>query len=286
MRGASQIAEVMDAQNPFTWSSSSRSDVGMVRDVNEDACLERPDLGLWAVADGMGGHSAGDVASRMIVETLDAIPPAPRLSAMVEAVERGLLEVNSRLKEIAARQDTHTIGSTVAAMLASGRHCVCLWAGDSRIYRFRDRTLEKLTQDHALVEELVEKGVLSREEAAHHPQGNLVTRAVGASQELYLDMEMCELNDDDVFILCSDGLDKEVEDAEIAEVIARENGADLSEVLVDLALSRGGHDNVTVVAVRIAGQGDRSADEADGDGEDTIPRYLSGGSPDVEEEQK
>ena len=250
----------MSSEYAFYWQSSSRTDVGAVREANEDAYLARPEIGLWAVADGMGGHSAGDLASGAIVNTLSAAPPSERLSDFVQDVEARLVSLNSRLREMANREEVHTIGSTVVALLALGRFCVCLWAGDSRIYRFRNQRLEQLTQDHALVEELVEKGVLSPEEALDHPQSNLVTRAVGAAEKLYVDSEIFELADDDRFILCSDGLDKEVSEEDIAGVIEREAIEVASDKLVDLAVERGARDNVTVVCVQVLRD---SSDETD-----------------------
>ena len=136
----------------------------------------------------------------------------------------------SELREYAAREENHTIGSTVAALLARGRHGVCLWAGDSRLYRFRDGALEQITQDHALVEELVERGVLTRDQAVDHPHGNLVTRAVGAADRLFVDVEIFELREGDVFLLCSDGLEKELSEDEIAEVLADCDGDEASRV--------------------------------------------------------
>jgi serine/threonine protein phosphatase Stp1 len=236
----------------------------MVREVNEDACLDRPEVGLWVVADGMGGHTAGDRASGMIVDSLRALPAPGRLSDYVDEVEKTLLRVNDSLRIMAASQEASTIGSTVAALLAHGGHGACVWAGDSRVYRLRAGVLEKVTQDHALVEELVERGVLTREQAVRHPQANLVTRAVGATDNLCLDVEVFELCGGDRFLLCSDGLDKELEEHEIAEVMMRDNDAPVSSVLVDIALSRGCRDNITVIAVDIAGEGES---------EDTIPRF-------------
>ena len=213
----------MNQQSKISWSSSSRTDVGMVRDINEDAYLDRPDLGLWAVADGMGGHTAGDMASGMICEALNAVKPPQALSEFLDEVESRLLRVNEKLRAIAKGNESHTIGSTVAALIARDRHAVCVWAGDSRIYRCRGGQIVQITQDHALVEELVEKGILTRLQASTHPQGNLVTRAIGATDVLKLDLEIVELQPGDVFILCSDGLDKEVNQAEMLDVVEQEN---------------------------------------------------------------
>jgi serine/threonine protein phosphatase PrpC len=146
------------------------------------------------------------------------------------------------------------------------------------VYRCRAGQIVQVTQDHALVEEFVEKGILTREQAASHPQGNLVTRAVGATDVLKLDMEIVELQPGDVFVLCSDGLDKELDSDEILEVVERQNDRSLSDVLVDLALSRGSRDNVTVISVEIDGDAagtnfgiDRHYDI---DSEETIPRFT------------
>jgi len=268
----------MSNQAEISWSSSSRTDVGMVREINEDSCLERPDIGLWVVADGLGGHTAGDVASGMIIDTLKAIEPPAKLVDFIDEVETRLLEVNRNLREIAARKEAQTIGSTVAVLVACNRHAVSIWAGDSRVYRCRAGQIIQVTQDHALVEEFVEKGILTREQAASHPQGNLVTRAVGATDVLKLDMEIVELQPGDVFVLCSDGLDKELDSDEILEVVERENDRSLSDVLVDLALSRGSRDNVTVISVEIeddaAGASPGIDRRYDVESEETIPRFT------------
>lgn len=262
------------------WTSSARSDVGMVRQHNEDACLDRPDAGLWVVADGMGGHAAGDVASSMIVQRLDALDDAQPLSHLVDEAEATLQSVNAELRKLATSREAATIGSTVVALIAHGEHAVCLWAGDSRAYRLRGGVLEQVTQDHALVADLVDRGVLSAEQAANHPQSNLVTRAVGAADALKLDLEIMRLQAGDRFILCSDGLDKELRDDEIREVLARDDGSDAADALVELALSRGSRDNVTVVAIRIDGvsaPADAGAqDPFDADSEDTLPGFTAG----------
>lgn len=248
---ASRPHHSMSSTDTFHWIASARTDVGMVRKVNEDACIERPDIGMWAVADGMGGHSAGDLASGKIVEALAGIPHHDKMSTLVADIEAKLIQVNDELRDIAARQNMSTVGSTVAALVVKGRFGMCLWVGDSRVYRVRGGQIEQLTQDHAFVEDLVEKGILSREDAANHPQSNLVTRAVGAQDGLKLDLEIFELEDEDTFILCSDGLDKEVSEDEIAELCLRESVERLSNELVELALARGSRDNVTVISVMV-----------------------------------
>jgi len=237
------------------WTSNACTDVGSVRELNEDAYLERPDLGLWLVADGMGGHFAGDVASQMVVAAMDALELPTSLSQFVEAVEEQLLETNTRLREYAIREETHTIGSTVVALVIRGQHAVCLWAGDSRLYRCRHGRLEQISQDHALVEELVERGVLTPEQAVDHPHGNLVTRAVGAADNLFVDVEIVAIQPGDVFILCSDGLEKEIAEEEISAMVQNNGSSRLSQQLVERALSVGARDNVTVISIAIHRRG-------------------------------
>lgn len=235
--------------DPVSWTSYAVSHVGTVRKINEDACLNRPGRGLWAVADGMGGHSAGDVASRSIVEALDNIPADGSLSTVARAIEDALRTVNGDLLKLAQESDKHTIGSTAAVLLLRGRHALCIWAGDSRIYRMRKGKLEQLTQDHAMVEDMVEVGLITREEAENHPQANRITRAVGAMDELFVDMEIHAVQPGDRFLLCSDGLYKDVSDSELARVLRRKG--DAAKAAVDLALENSARDNVTVVTVNV-----------------------------------
>ena len=142
----------------------------------------------------------------------------------------------------------------MVALLIHGEHAVCLWAGDSRMYRYRDAELEQISQDHALVEELVERGVLTPEQAIDHPHGNLVTRAVGAASQLFLDVEIIPLRAGDLFVLCSDGLEKEIAETEISAIVEKSGAGPLSRLLLERALSFGARDNVTVITVAIDGE--------------------------------
>jgi serine/threonine protein phosphatase PrpC len=241
----------MGTDQPFQWITSARTDVGKVRKVNEDAVLARPEDGLWVVADGMGGHSAGDVASGLIVEEMGEVNVDATLSEVVADVETRLIDVNGKLRDLASSKNISTIGSTFAGMVISGKHGVCMWVGDSRVYRVRNGDIQQLSQDHAFVEDLIEKGILSREDAASHPQSNLVTRAVGAQEHLKVDLEIFELEHEDTYVLCSDGLDKEVTEPDIADMAMREDPTALGDELVREALERGARDNVTVIAVTV-----------------------------------
>jgi len=241
----------MNTTAAMRWSSASLTDVGSVHTVNQDACLDLPAAGLWVVADGVGGHNEGEVASQLIVDTLSPTGGHARLSAFVNEVEDRLQEVHKALVDRAAsRNKDMIIGSTVAALLVVDQYGVCLWAGDSRVYRCRDGRLEQLTRDHSQVEELVASGGLSREEAENHPHANVITRAVGAGEELFLDVDVQKLCHADRYLICSDGLYKEVSEAEIAEHMKYGDCVTICRTLVALALERGARDNVTVVAIK------------------------------------
>lgn len=247
-----------DTVAAFRWQSCARSDVGCVRSINEDACLDMPAVGLWTVADGMGGHHAGDVASQMIVESLGGVGWQPRLGEMADEVEQRLDVVNRRLVELAAADggEERVIGSTVTVLLALRRHGMVMWAGDSRIYRLRDGVLQQLTRDHSEFEDLLDEGLVNPDEAETHPSGNVITRAVGGSDELVLDSVRIDIANGDRFLLCTDGLYKELDEAEIGERLAA--GGDCAQAcagLVDTALERGSRDNVTVVVVQFSEPG-------------------------------
>ncbi|VWC74580.1 PP2C-family Ser/Thr phosphatase [Burkholderia lata] len=232
------------------WTSASRTDVGLVREINEDDCLALPHRGLWAVADGMGGHSAGDLASRTIVQALERLPAPATLADFIEAARTALDAVNVRLRVSAAERGVRLIGSTVAVLLASGRQCGWLWAGDSRIYLYRDAHLTQLTLDHSHVAELQAQGHLSAQQARHHPSQHVITRAVGAAEQLHLDERRIDVCDGDMFLLCSDGLSNEMDEADISAALACGDCAHATDALVDLALREGGRDNVTCIVIR------------------------------------
>lgn len=234
----------------FRWQSASLSDVGRVRSVNEDACLEQPERGLWAVADGMGGHTLGDVASRMVVDALARMSGDGDLATRAAEVRACLADVNRRLMTEAAMREVQTIGSTAAVLLAGDARGLCLWAGDSRIYLYRDGTLQQLTRDHSHVEELVSHGLLSPDEARRHPARNLITRAVGVADQFGMDEVELQVLHGDIFLLCSDGLSNEAGDEEIAALLAGNDLCAATRQLVQCALAHGGRDNISVVTVR------------------------------------
>jgi protein phosphatase len=227
----------------------------MVRKLNEDSCLELAARGIWAVADGMGGHAAGDFASRSVVEALAALPDLNSLGEAVSAVHEQLQSVNARLAVEARKRREKVIGSTVVVLLSYGTHAVITWAGDSRVYRYRQGGLEQLTRDHSQVEELVAQGLITRQQAQRYPGSNIITRAVGVMDPLELDSEMLEVEEGDVYLLCSDGLYNEVSDSEIREALAVGDCRYACKLLIERALARGARDNVTVVVVQALDEG-------------------------------
>ncbi|CAB3777605.1 Protein phosphatase PrpC [Paraburkholderia ultramafica] len=240
----------MTCASQFRWTSSARSDVGRVREINEDACLDQPEPGRWAVADGMGGHAVGDLASRLVIDALSRLASPVSLKTLIADARTRLQTANRQLRDEAARRQVQRIGSTVVVLLACDRFCGYLWAGDSRIYLYREGQLRQLTRDHSQVEQLKSLGVLTDEEARHHPAQHMITRAVGATDVLELDDDAIEVADGDVFLLCSDGLSNELSDDEIVAVLTSAERENVSEELVELALARGGRDNITAVVVQ------------------------------------
>lgn len=260
----------------FRYVVSSGTDVGRVRSLNEDALLDRGDIGLWVVADGMGGHAAGDFASRAIVEALGQVAPPTDGSSFLRDVEERIQDAHAALRqESRARGSGGIIGSTVVALLAWDRHYACVWAGDSRLYLLRDGELRQVSRDHSLVQDLVDAGELAPEQAESHPQANVVTRAVGAVEDLVLDKTHEQISTGDMFLLCSDGLTRHVSDREIAAVLTGEAAPGVAQVLIDLALERGARDNVTTVVVRCeledGASGDSGGDPGGGPGAEPLP---------------
>ena len=235
----------------FNWTSCARTDVGKVRKINEDSVLDLGTEGIWVVADGMGGHAAGDVASQAIVEKLSHIKASADANELINATENGLLEVNNDLIEQAlARDDRQTMGSTVSVLVAFHKKIFSLWAGDSRTYRVRNGELKRITSDHSKVQDLVDEGLINEEEAERHPEANIITRAIGASRNLYIDLDMHDVKAGDRYMVCSDGLYKEVMDEEMADLISLGTPDEACNALVELTLERGSRDNVTVIVIQ------------------------------------
>jgi len=227
--------------------------VGAVRKHNEDNLLCRPELGLFAVADGAGGHDSGEVASGLIVAELGRLPAGLTAAELLSEVRLTLGAVHQVLREEAARRGPgKIIASTFVSLLLRGGQFVCLWAGDSRAYLWRAGALRQLSRDHSLVQELVDAGHLSPEQAEAHPHANIITRAVGAEAEaLQLDKVTGPAEPGDRFLLCSDGLCKTLSDADIAAMLAASLETDVTGRLIAAALAHGVNDNVTAIVIEM-----------------------------------
>ena len=238
-------------RRPIEWNSFARTDVGVVREVNEDAILAKPEIGLWAVADGMGGHLVGDIASSKIITALDEVIPQPMLSDYVDAVEDALLDINEKMLEYAQVMfDAGTMGSTLVALIIKERIGVCLWVGDSRLYRFRNQQLVQISRDHSQLEEMIELGLLSKEAAENYPHKNVITRAVGVEESLYVDINIFTTQIGDIFLLCSDGLYNSVSNEELLEALAIRDLEAMVTQLVNKSIANGAPDNVSVIIVQ------------------------------------
>jgi protein phosphatase len=235
---------------PFQIASYSLSDVGCIRQLNEDRSFTDPDSGVWVVADGMGGHDAGDVASEAIVNGLMGLPRHVSAMALDEDFRDRIFRANSKIRNISEERGNVVIGSTLVALLVFGEAYRCLWSGDSRAYLLRGHTLTQITRDHTELQELLDRGMLTPEEAENYPRRNVITHAIGVNDYVYLDIADGKILQGDTFLLCSDGLTGHVSNQEIGEIMAGRRSKEICEQLVSLALERGGTDNVTVSAVQ------------------------------------
>lgn len=238
-----------------SWESAAETHPGKVRSRNEDHYFSGDEDGVWVVADGMGGHSAGDVASQMVCDEIREIDLPSDLEAAITQVREAIVRVNHRLQTIRQRDPLERVmGSTVTVMVARAEKMAVLWAGDSRIYRLRDGELARLTEDHSRVAELVSAGQLSEEEAESHPEANVITRAVGAHTEIDVDAKILEAQPGDRFVLCSDGLYREITEDQLAEAMAPTSSVgDASGKLLEMVLDGEARDNVTLVTVAYSG---------------------------------
>lgn len=231
-----------------TLLSAGRTCSGKVRARNEDAFLDCPEHGTWIVADGMGGHSRGDLASQLIVDTIADIGSPGSLDQRVAEVRHRLFEVNQLLTRKGPQ--SITIGSTVVALLIEGPRAVCMWAGDSRCYLWRDRRLYQLSRDHSLLQQLINEQNLCPQQAARHPQAHALTRAVGGDNQLSLDHVELDVRQGDVFVLCSDGFYQAVDNHVLSNALSIKSPRVAVDLLCDHALRGAAVDNLTAVVIR------------------------------------
>lgn len=246
--GGGVMNKLLDSK--FTYRSFGLTNQGRVRDHNEDAFLDSSNKGFWVVADGAGGHESGEVASNLIVSKLSEIKRVRFFGSFVRKITDCLQSVNQELIDKSGGEETRTlIASTVSVLIAQRTGVVCLWSGDSRIYRVRQQKLTQLTRDHNRVNEFIEAG-FTPEAAEKYPMAQHLTAAVGVTSPLFTETQSFEVDQGDLFLLCSDGLFKELSDEDIEEIMQQDSLKYIASDLMDLALSRGATDNVTVLLVK------------------------------------
>ena len=214
--------------------------------------MVRTESGLWAVADGMGGHEAGDVASAKVAEALSALPATNGLDVLVGDAIAALERTNQELIALAGSADgSRSIGTTVVGLAIADDQFRCFWAGDSRAYRIRGDQIVQLTRDHSLVQDLIDAGMLQPDEAEDHPNSNIITRAVGVSSDLRVDTVGGDVRPGDQFLLASDGLTRLVSDRELAAELTSGTAEEAADRLIEATLARGAPDNVSLVIAKV-----------------------------------
>ena len=247
-------APVVAAPTPgggFRIESYARTHEGCVRTHNEDSYVARDDGGLWAVADGMGGHEGGEWASGRIVRELGRIDLALGYEDVCEEAAQAVTAAN---KQILAegKERGKSMGSTLVMLVIEGSRYAVLWAGDSRAYLMRGGRLEPLSRDHTQVQEMVTRGLMTAEQAHGHPMGHVLSRAVGVQKEVEIDRVEGEIQPGDIFLLCSDGLHGVVGEEAIGDRFARAAPDQALDALIDLTLEKGAPDNVTGIAIWVS----------------------------------
>ena len=235
--------------NGFAFRTACVTNVGLAREHNEDNVLARPDIGLWVVADGMGGYGGGDVASGAVVAALKTVSPSASASGLLAEFEEKIVGVNSDLRAMAHARNGAILGTTLAALMVHGTNFACVWCGDSRVYLRRNGRLAQVSRDHSEVQELIDRGVLRKEEASTWPRRNVVTRALGATDDPELEIVDGPAYAGDRFLLCSDGLTVHVADDEIAASLEGAHPQSAVDDLLRLTLERGASDNVSIIIV-------------------------------------
>ena len=231
---------------------ASRTHVGLKRKINEDSILVETGRGLWVVADGMGGHDAGEVASAMVVEALGKLPADDDLDRLTARAGDTLAATNDALIDLARSNGSdRSIGTTVVGLAMAGSDFRYFWCGDSRGYRLRDGMISRITRDHSLVQQLIDSGMLTADEAEAHESSSVITRAVGVSETFSTDVVAGDANAGDIFLIASDGLTRVVSDREIAAELNRAPPEEAADELIEMVLARGAPDNVSLIIVKV-----------------------------------
>jgi serine/threonine protein phosphatase PrpC/CRP-like cAMP-binding protein len=258
--------------------SWARTDIGRKRKHNEDSYLVDEALGLYAVADGMGGHAAGEVASAQAVKSirealadgkpvLDSFARSPTVESrehVAQLMERAIHKACADIYAMAGSDlGKRGMGTTVVALLAAGKKAVVGHVGDSRVYLYRNGRAHQLTEDHTIIQEQLKRGLITREQVPTAENKNVITRAVGIQPSVAVDTLVTDLLPGDLFVLCSDGLHGYLDDAELPQLFAQERDK-LPDLLIDLALQRGGKDNITAVCLSIEADADEETTDVEG----------------------
>ncbi|MHC4221255.1 MAG: PP2C family protein-serine/threonine phosphatase [Planctomycetota bacterium] len=238
----------------FRITSNGVTHTGHVRTRNEDSILLLPEENIWIVADGMGGHHAGDFASQTITQNLGLFKQQQSLDGSILLLEENVINSNTIIRRKSEKLGKNaTIGSTVVCLHIWRNFAFTFWAGDSRLYRFRNNKLERLTEDHSYVEELVKMGKIEAKDAESHPAANVVLKAVGIDDVLRMDFDYFELIDEDIYIICTDGLYKDIEEEKIPPIVQAnaEDMDSLAQALLVASLNAGGTDNTSIITLKV-----------------------------------
>ena len=241
-------------QRSMKFECASRTHVGLRRKINEDSLLVDCDRGLWAVADGMGGHEAGEIASTMVTDALRCLPSVNGGDEFAARALETLRNVNHQLLDLArsyGQEEKSTIGTTIVGLIIKEGLFNCFWMGDSRAYLIRGGDIRRLTHDHSLVQNLVDAGMLRPEEAETHENANLITRAVGASEKFEMDLVNGDAKAGDQFLLATDGLTRVVSDEQLAREITTRMPDEAADNLIEMVMARGAPDNVSLIIVKL-----------------------------------
>jgi type VI secretion system protein ImpM len=232
------------AETGYSWRSAGATHPGLERTSNQDSWLELPQSGLWVIADGMGGYQAGDEASRSVCEAVADFTASATLEESIDELRERISSVNQQLYGASIRAvDPVQSGSTVVMLLAAGDTCAALWAGDSRVYRLRQRELLQLTIDHSWAAQLTLRGI------KHQLTDHTILRAVGGEATLVLDVKRDQVRRGDRYMICSDGLYRELTPEQIAALLAAGDVQHCVQALLEATLAAGAHDNVSLIVV-------------------------------------
>jgi serine/threonine protein phosphatase PrpC len=242
----------------LTITTSGRSDVGLKRSNNEDAFIIKPELGFVALADGMGGAAFGETASKIFIDTaLEVFSKVEEQSEKViyESVQKSFGLTNERILNYAKKRTSHQgMGCTAELLAFCNQSYFVGHVGDSRTYLFRKGELRQITRDHSLIQEQIEKGLITPDQAKSHSLRNVILRAIGTNETLAVDLIKGKGTHGDIFLVCSDGLTDMVNDISIQDVLSTSVNPDQKiEKLIDLAKSAGGYDNITVILCEVSG---------------------------------